>query len=398
MNKGKLQGAGPGWAEFRRLSAGTDGEVALVPVWRRLAADLETPVGAFLRLAQGEQNAFLLESVEGGERIGRWTFIGVRPRRMLESRGGELTVTEGRSSGTVRGDVFSAFEAMLGDRKAAEVAGLPPFTAGAVGVLAYDAVRQLEKLPEIAKDELHAPDALLMFFEEVVAFDHVKKEMVLVAHAEVRVEGSGDGRSGVKQNRIKRGAELRAAYDAAEKRLDGLERRLERELPKVKRGKTSASRSAGQGAGKVRPRTKKAEFLKAVKRAKEYIAAGDVFQVVLSQRFDVRPDVDPFEVYRALRTVNPSPYLYFLRMGERVVLGSSPEMLVRVSGQRVEYRPIAGTRPRSEDEREDARRAEEMRADEKEVAEHVMLVDLGRNDVGRVSEYGSVRSERADGG
>jgi anthranilate synthase component 1 len=239
-------------------------------------------------------------------------------------------------------------------------------------VLAYDAVRQLEKLPEMALDELKAPDALLMFFEEVVAFDHVKKEMVLVAHAEV--EGL-------------RGAKLKAAYDAAERRLDGLEKRLERELPKVRRGTKSASRSGG----KVRPRTKKAEFLRAVKRAKEYIAAGDVFQVVLSQRFDVRPAVDPFEVYRALRTVNPSPYLYFLRMGERVVLGSSPEMLVRVSGQRVEYRPIAGTRPRSEDEREDARRAEEMRADEKEVAEHVMLVDLGRNDVGRVSEYGSVR-------
>ncbi len=233
MNKGKLQGAGPGWKEFRRLAAGAGGEVALVPVWRRLAADLETPVGAFLRLAQGEESAFLLESVEGGERLGRWTFMGVRPRRVLESRGSELTVTEGRQTGTASGDVFSAFEAMLGDRKAAEVAGLPPFTAGAVGVLAYDAVRQLEKLPEMALDELKAPDALLMFFEEVVAFDHVKKEMVLVAHAEV--EGL-------------RGAKLKAAYDAAERRLDGLEKRLERELPRVKRGKKSAEPEWGKGA------------------------------------------------------------------------------------------------------------------------------------------------------
>jgi anthranilate synthase component 1 len=369
MNKGKLQGEGPDFGQFLRLAAARAGEVALVPVWRRLAADLETPVGAFLRLAQGEESAFLLESVEGGERIGRWTFMGVRPRRTLEARAGELTVTEGRRSKKHRGDVFAVFEAMLGERKVAEVAGLPPFTAGAVGVLAYDAVRQLEKLPVRAKDELKAPDALLMFFEEMVAFDHVKKEMVLVAHAEV----AG-----------KRDKELRAAYDAAQKRLDALERQLERALPKQKKPKAL-------GEARIKPRTRKEDFLRAVARAKEYIAAGDVFQVVLSQRFDVRPEVDPFEVYRALRTVNPSPYLYFLRMGERVVLGSSPEMLVRVAGRRVEYRPIAGTRPRSEDEREDARRAEEMRADEKEVAEHVMLVDLGRNDVGRVSEYGSVK-------
>lgn len=369
MNRGRLQVEGPGWEDFQRLVAATSGEVALVPVWRRLAADLETPVGAFLRLAQEEKSAFLLESVEGGERIGRWTFMGVRPRRTLEARNGELTVTVGRHSKRQRGDVFAMFEAMLGERKVAEVAGLPPFTAGAVGVLAYDAVRQLEKLPQRAKNELKAPDALLMFFEEMVAFDHVKKEMVLVAHAEVAGKNE---------------KELRKAYDAADRQLDALEQRLERALPKQKK-------SRALGEAKVKPRTKKADFLRAVARAKEYIAAGDVFQVVLSQRFDVRPEVDPFEVYRALRTVNPSPYLYFLRMGDRVVLGSSPEMLVRVTGRRVEYRPIAGTRPRSEDEREDARRAEEMRHDEKEVAEHVMLVDLGRNDVGRVSEYGSVK-------
>jgi anthranilate synthase component 1 len=353
------------WRAFSRAAAGA----TLVPVWMRLAADLETPVGAFLRLSAGEQKAFLLESVEGGESLGRWTFMGVDPSATLEARGLELEVREGRRVTRSQGDMFAAFQAMLAEHRPAEVPGLPPFSAGAVGYFAYDAVRQIEALPELAADETNVPDAYLMFFRETVAFDHVRKEMVLVVHADVRG---------------KRGAKLRAEYDRAQRRLAGLAGKMQRPLPK-----SSAKKKPGKLV--VKQRTRKKDFLAAVAQAKEYISAGDVFQVVLSQRTIVEPGVDPFEIYRALRRLNPSPYLYFLRMGERVVLGSSPEMLVRVTGPRLQYRPIAGTRPRSEDEAEDARLAEEMRTDEKEVAEHVMLVDLGRNDVGRVSEYGSVQ-------
>jgi anthranilate synthase component 1 len=362
------------WAHFAALAQNH----TLVPVWKTLPADLETPVSAYLKLTQGRSNmpgrkqgeaqAFLLESVEGGERLGRWTFMGVRPSATLEARGTELTLREGRKVLRSTGDVFAKFESLLAEHTPAEVPGLPPFNAGAVGYLAYDAVRQIEQLPATAKDETGAPDAVLMFFRETVAFDHVKKQMVLVVQADVR---------GL------RGAALKVAFVAAQKQLRSLEKRLARPLPKPAR--------AAKGSSRVRARTKPADYLKAVARVKEYIAAGDVFQVVLSQRFEVEPGVAPFEIYRALRRLNPSPYLYFLQMGDRCALGSSPEMLVKVSGRRIQYRPIAGTRPRSQDEAEDARLAEEMRADAKEVAEHIMLVDLGRNDVGRVSEYGTVR-------
>jgi anthranilate synthase component 1 len=357
------------WKAFSALAKGH----TLVPVWTRLPADLETPVGAFLRLTSGSkaaksQQAFLLESVEGGETLGRWTFMGTGPSATLKARGRELEVREGARVQKFNGDMFAAFQAMLAEHTPAEVAGLPPFSAGAVGYFAYDAVRQIEALPELAADETNVPDAYLMFFRETVTFDHVRKEMVLVVHADVRG---------------KRGAKLRAEYDAACRRLSALGKKLQQPLAK------SSPKKPGKLV--VKARTRKKDFLAAVAQAKEYISAGDVFQVVLSQRTIIEPGIEPFEIYRALRRLNPSPYLYFLRMGDRVVLGSSPEMLVRVTGQRLQYRPIAGTRPRSDDEAEDARLAEEMRTDEKEVAEHVMLVDLGRNDVGRVSEYGSVQ-------
>jgi anthranilate synthase component 1 len=352
----------------------------LVPVWKRLAADLETPVGAYLKLAQpgtrlAEPQAFLLESVEGGERLGRWTFMGTRPSAVLEARGDALTVREGRKVTKSRGDMFAAFQAMLSEHVPAEVVGLPPFQAGAVGYLAYDAVRQIEKLPAINPDETGAADAVLMFFRETVAFDHVRKEMVLVVQADVR------GLHGEK---------LKAAYEAAQRQLRSLEKRLARPMPLAKKMRVPHVSILRRGT-EITSRTRPSTYLKAVARAKEYISAGDVFQVVLSQRYELEPGVPPFEIYRSLRRLNPSPYLYFLQMGERVALGSSPETLVRVTGRKIEYRPIAGTRPRSADDAEDARLAEEMRGDPKEVAEHVMLVDLGRNDVGRVSEYGSVK-------
>jgi anthranilate synthase component 1 len=351
----------PTRAEFLKLAQ----THTLVPLYRTLTADLETPVTAFLRLAADEPECFLLESVEQGEKIGRYTFIGVHPFRTIVSRGQEIVITENGKARQTQGDIFSLMKELLSSHKPAHIAGLPPFTAGAVGFFAYDVVRQIERIPEKAKDDLGLPDACLMFFHEVLAFDHIRKEMLLIVTADL---------SGQKPEQ---------AYADAQKRLDRFEKRLAAPLPRIRPKKIGSKL-------KLDPRTRKRNFLKAVEKAKEYIAAGDIFQVVLSQRFDVETGVDPFSVYRALRIVNPSPYLYFLRIGKTYIAGSSPELLVRVHQGRIQYRPIAGTRPRGANEEDDLRIADEMLHDEKERAEHVMLVDLGRNDVGRVSEYGSV--------
>ena len=357
---------------FQKLA----GSHTLIPVYRTVTADLETPVSAFLRIADEAAEAFLLESVEGGEHVGRFTFIGIAPYKKMVARGRQITVKEGRWRKTFTGDIFEELKLALGGHTPARLPGLPPFTAGAVGFFAYDVVRLIERLPELAADELGVPDACLMFFDQVLAFDHVKKEILLIATADLTRGGS---------------------HEKALKRLGRMEKQLASALP------ASVLKRKGKhppGKLKMVPRTSKAAFLRSVAKAKEYIASGDVFQCVLSQRFDCEPGVEAFEVYRALRIVNPSPYMYFLRFGiERTggesavahIVGSSPELLVRVHDRSVEYRPIAGTRRRSADEVEDRALEADLRADAKEVAEHVMLVDLGRNDVGRVSEFGSVR-------
>jgi anthranilate synthase component 1 len=383
----------PSRKEFLALAK----EHTLVPVCRTLTADLETPVSAFLRAAWTERECFLLESVEGGEQLGRYTFIGLSPFKRIVARGRHITVVEGRKTSRMEGDVFDVLRQALSGHKPARLPGLPPFTAGAVGYFAYDAVRQIERLPATAKDELGVPDACLLFFDEVLAFDHVRKEIWLIVTADVT------------------GGKAAEAYERAILRLNRLEKRLAQPLPKL-----GARRPAQAGKLKVKYRTAKKDFLAAVKRTKEYIAAGDVFQAVLSQRFDVEPEVDSFQVYRALRIVNPSPYMFFLRFAPGDALGgaanqsktasrrknqlsptaplemagSSPELLVRVHQGKVEYRPIAGTRRRGATEKEDEALAEEMMHDEKERAEHVMLVDLGRNDVGRVSQFGSVKVDK----
>jgi anthranilate synthase component 1 len=353
-------------------------------------ADLETPVSAFLRAAWGQRECFLLESVEGGEQIGRYTFIGFTPFKRIVARGRDIAITEGRKTTRMQGDIFAVLRDALSGHKPARLAGLPPFTAGAVGYFAYDAVRQIERLPERAKDELGIPDACLLFFDEVLAFDHVRKEIRLIVTADVSRGNAA------------------AAYDRAVKRLDKLEKHLNLPIPE-----RELAKSHKPGKLKVKHRTPKNRYLSAVERTKEYIRAGDAFQVVVSQRFDVEPGVDSFQIYRALRTVNPSPYMFFLRFdpdgplsasaknsserskGSEIQLaGSSPELLVRVHQGKVEYRPIAGTRPRGANEADDNALAEEMMHDEKERAEHVMLVDLGRNDVGRVSKFGSVKVDK----
>ena len=367
----------PDYKEFSRLSR----DATLVPVVKSISADLLTPVSAFLAVADGEPHAFLLESVEGGEKIGRYTFLGVRPFLRLESRGAAITIARGRRVERRTGNVFEVIKELLQQHRPATMEGLPPFTAGAVGYCAYDVVRRLENIGEHAADDLDVPDCVLMFFDRVLVFDHLRHQIHIVASAEVTREAP------------------KTAYARAIKDIAGIERKLAT-------GWKPAHWRKAAPKSKLKPqaRTPKPKFLASVRRAKEYIAAGDIFQVVLSQRWDFEPGVAPLDLYRALRTVNPSPYMYFLRIGAghegrqeksagMHVIGSSPEMLERVSGggRKLEYRPIAGTHPRGRDEAADAALEKKMLADEKERAEHVMLVDLGRNDLGRVSEYGSVK-------
>lgn len=362
----------PSASDFQKLSR----RHTLVPVYRTVTADLETPVSAFLRIAAEEPEAFLLESVEGGKHVGRYTFIGIQPYKKIVARGRQITVQQGRRSRSFTGDIFNELKNSLNGHTPARLPGLPPFTAGAVGFFAYDVVRQIEKLPSLTTDDLDVPDACLMFFDQVLAFDHVTKEIYLIATMDLTREP----REG--------------AYQRAVRRLNQMERRLNNALP-PKRTKKPVGKLT------LTAKTSKAAFEHSVTKAKEYIASGDVFQCVLSQRFDCIPGVDAFDIYRALRIVNPSPYMYFLRFGLEPskgkkssvahIVGSSPELLVRVHGRDVEYRPIAGTRRRSADEAEDAALEADLRADAKEIAEHIMLVDLGRNDVGRVSEFGSVK-------
>jgi len=333
--------------EYERLSGGG----GLVPVYREVPGDLSTPVSAFLALSARSPRAFLLESVVGGERIARYSFIGRDPVETVEVRG--------------RGDdLLGALRARLG-RPAAEVPGLPRLTGGAVGYLGYDAVRLFERIPD-----RHKPDGLPLasfsFYRSLVAFDHARQRIVLVADAE-------PGR--------------RAAFERAQDVLDGFEADL--------RGpRAPASAPAPRGIGELDAGgdffADGAGYRQSVRAAQDYIAAGDIFQVVLSRRRTVECPCDPFTVYRALRMVNPSPYMYFLKDGDRAVAGASPEMLVRVEGRRAETRPIAGTRPRGPSAEEDERLGKELLADEKERAEHVMLVDLGRNDLGRVCRFRSV--------
>jgi len=277
--------ATPSAREFARLAR----EHSLVPVYRTVTADLETPVSAFLRIAAKQPEAFLLESVEGGEHVGRYTFIGIEPYKKIVSRGANITVEEASQRRTFQGDIFAELKQALSGHTPARLAGLPPFTAGAVGFFAYDVVRQIERLPSLAVDELGVPDACLMFFDQVLAFDHVKKEIHLIVTADLTREQAAGHTAAV-------------AYTRALKRLKRLEKRLARALPKP--GKKHA-RTPAQAKLQLTSRTPRPAFLKSVRRAKQYIASGDVFQCVLSQRFDCVPGVDAFDVYRALRIVNP---------------------------------------------------------------------------------------------
>ena len=339
----------PSLPDVRRLA----GRGNVAPVYREVRADLETPVSAFLKVARGPYS-FLLESVEGGERQGRYSFIGTEPYRVHAAQHAD-------------GDPLLVVEDELRRYRSVEVPGLPRFHGGAVGYLGYEAVTHFEpRVPVRGPDVLGIPESWLMFTDTLLVFDHVKHTIKVVTH--VRLDGDID-----------------SAYRQAQRRIDDLIERLEAPL-----GALPYVTGAGARGREVTSNWEREEFLQAVRRAKQYIVKGDVIQVVLSQRFTRETGAHPFEVYRSLRAINPSPYLFFLRFGDTAIVGSSPELLVNIEEGVVEVHPIAGTRPRGATPLEDERLAEELIHDPKEIAEHVMLLDLGRNDVGRVAQPGSV--------
>jgi anthranilate synthase component 1 len=344
-----------------------------VPVVREIMADLLTPVSAFIKIAEHSDYAFLFESVEGGEQVARYSFLGKDPFLVLRARGARTIID--RSGVTTESDepFVAATRRLTTEFRAPFVPGLPRFTGGAVGFIGYDASALFEPALRDAWEQAGwlaaegvEDDAGFMLFDTVLAFDHVKHRILIIANARISAE-----------------EDLGALYQFACAKIDFLERELERGLSQPERT-TGAPPAVSTNVTRDR-------FEEGVRTIKEHIAAGDIYQAVLSQRFETDITADPFTVYRALRHVNPSPYMYFIRLGELAIVGSSPEMLVRVEAGRVETHPIAGTRPRGSTDDEDQRFAEELKRNEKERAEHVMLVDLGRNDLGRVCETGSVR-------
>lgn len=328
----------------------------LVPIYREIVADLETPVSAFLKINRGS-NSFLLESVEGGQRLARYSFIGTEPYKVLAISGKDEV------------DSLPLIAKELNKYKVVSVEGLPRFSGGAIGYLAYETITRLEELPSPDSDPLSLPESLFIFVDTMLVFDHVTHKIKAVSH--VRLDG-----------------DIEAAYQKAIEKIDALIDRLDRPLPPIQH--TGSCVVQQRNNHELSSNFSKEDFLKSVLKIKQYIADGEAIQVVLSQRLARRSEASPFEIYRALRTINPSPYMFFLDFDSSHIIGASPEILVRVEDGKVMTRPLAGTRPRGRTSAEDMMLEQELRCDEKERAEHIMLVDLGRNDIGRISEPGTV--------
>ena len=355
----------------------------VVPVYRQLTGDSLTPVSAFRAVEEGDWS-FLFESVVGGERIGRYSFLGAGPFRKFEASGTRTRTQDGAgpwAEGTAA-DPLKALEDMIAAYRAPQLPGLPRFCGGAVGYAGYDTVRYVERLPSPPADDRHLPDLCFGLFDRMVIFDHINKTVAVVAHAHIGSPPT-DG-SGANLN------DLQQAYQTACDRIDELVARLQRgatDLPLTDIDPDARrARRAPPQSNFTRP-----EFEAIVRKAVEYINAGDIFQVVLSQRFQAETTAKPFDIYRALRVINPSPFMFYLRAGAVTLVGASPEIMCRVENGEITNRPLAGTRPRGKTPAEDKALAAELLADPKERAEHIMLVDLARNDVGRVSQLGSVR-------
>lgn len=355
----------------------------VVPVVRSVIADLQTPVGAFMSIAGHSPYAFLLESVEGGERIARYSFLGAEPHMIVRGRGLQTFVEQNGKTETHPVVAKDWVRDYFRERMLAQRSGLAPFAGGAVGYLGYDAAAWFE--PVLRTDDTGSTDtqplrsqaeAVWMFYRDVIAFDRLRQRMEIVSIV-LTEEAEGSH------------TKLRALYDQAVGKTATIEEKLRNGV------RREVTPKGADRDGKIEPESNwtRRGFEAAVRRIQEYIAAGDCYQVVLSQQFSTKFSDDPLEIYRALRAINPSPYMFFLRLGEETIVGASPEMLVRCHGQRLDYRPIAGTRKRGATETEDWMLGEDLRTDEKEVSEHTMLVDLGRNDLGRVADYGSVKVE-----
>ncbi len=347
----------------------------IIPVFKRLSADLLTPVSAFLLLRENSKFGFLLESVEGGEKLARYSFLGKNPYRIVKAFGESVVVNtrdpaaNGKET-AYSGDIIAVLRQMLAEYKEVKIPDLPRFASGAVGYMGYDVIRRIENLPDGPQESLGFPDAVWCFYDAIIAFDHVKHQLILMATAFVEPE-----------------TRLEEAYDIASAKIEELTRELAQPMYHIPEPVTFSD-------GAIRSNFSRPGFEQAVEEAKRYIYEGDIFQVVLSQRFQMNFSGDHFNLYRSLRQVNPSPYLFYLAFEHFALIGSSPEVLVRVENGRAEVLPIAGTRRRGNTKEEDEALEKELLADEKECAEHIMLVDLGRNDLGRVCKYGTVQVNR----
>ncbi|MCW9707218.1 anthranilate synthase component I [Fodinibius salsisoli] len=351
--------------EFKKLAK----NYTAIPVYRPLMADVLTPVSLFLKLRQQGQYPFLLESVEGGEQLARYSFLGRDPYQVLKYDGSAVTLQQDEQIDTLDQSYFEALKDLTTQHSEPDLPNLPRLTGGAVGFSSYDTVREIEDLPQTTEQDIDVPEAIWAFYDEVFAFDHVKQQVIIIKT--VFVEDSSD---------------IYERYNQAQKRLDELEKLIHKPVP--------TSKSFSIDPDKLHSNVGMSQFEKMVEKAKEYVYEGDIFQVVLSQRFETDFEGDRFMLYRALRMVNPSPYLFFLDFEDFALVGSSPEVLVRVQDETAQLLPIAGTRPRGQTDEEDRAFEEDLMNDPKEIAEHVMLVDLGRNDLSRVCQPGTVKPVR----
>ncbi len=361
----------PSFEQFQALAS----KANLVPVYRKLLSDTQTPVSAFLKIDRGTCSC-LFESVVGGEKVGRYSFLTADPYEQFEARGHMVRRVRLNADGSTEATEYEAadplaeLEAMVANQRSAIIPGLPPFCGGAVGYAGYDTVRYVERLPNAPPDERNLPDMAFALYGSMVVFDHIHKTLFVIVLAQVD-----------------EGTDLKAAYDGACGQVDELVGQLEKPGSELQLADLV---DADPEQLEVRSNFRREDFESAVERCLEYIRAGDIFQVVISQRLQTTITVPPLEIYRTLRVVNPSPFMFYLRTPSVTLVGSSPEIMVRVKDGEVITRPLAGTRPRGETPEEDRRLAEELLADPKERAEHVMLVDLGRNDIGRVARFGTV--------